>query len=146
MCDSTWDVRDTIFCVPCVRTTGARVLLAEETHRGGLLPPMPRKDVPPQYLSVLGVAFFHLCRVKTCLFYRPDSEWVEAANGNHFRCPACGELYRPWAVGDNLVACHDVLVLQHPQTQQLLCVPCNEEDSTTLKQHTYIYICIYIYI
>ena len=122
MCDSTWDVRDTNFCVPCVRTTGARVLLAEET----------------QYLSVLGVAFFHLCRVKTCLFYGPDSEWVEDANGNHFRCPACGELYRPWAVGDNLVACHDVLVLQHPQTQQLLCVPCNEEDSTTLKQHIYI--------
>ena len=38
----------------------------------------------------------YLCRVPSCGFFGLNSQWIKAVNDT-WRCPACGEEFRPWA-------------------------------------------------
>ena len=51
------------------------------------------------YLTNLskGTSLSFLCRMPDCLFYGMNHEWVESLNSYHFKCPRCGEQFRPWS-------------------------------------------------
>ena len=50
------------------------------------------------YLTNLGkgTSLSFLCRMPNCLYYSMNHEWVESLGSYHFKCPRCGEQFRPW--------------------------------------------------
>ena len=39
---------------------------------------------------------YYMCRRKACCFVGPNTHWIKSASGGQFRCPDCGEKYKPW--------------------------------------------------
>jgi hypothetical protein len=43
-----------------------------------------------------GVDEYYICRQKYCSMVCLSAHWLNNYPGGNYRCPACGELYRPW--------------------------------------------------
>jgi hypothetical protein len=67
---------------------------------------------------VKGVDHFYLCRFLTCLYVGPSTHWIVSKSGGQFRCPDCGQQYRPWrSIGgsDSYIAAQKIMVFDHCQ-------------------------------
>jgi hypothetical protein len=70
-----------------------------------------------------GIAFMFLCRMPDCLFFGMNSQWVEHMSRHWFKCPCCGEQYRPGADYKNSVEAKRVLQITDPVTGELTRIP-----------------------
>eukprot|EP00969_Alexandrium_andersonii_P279260 12343073-Alexandrium_andersonii.AAC.1 len=45
-----------------------------------------------------GTDEFFLCRQRGCLTVCRNTDWAttDKNGGGHYRCPTCGEIFRPW--------------------------------------------------
>ena len=69
-------------------------------------------NMEAQFLTMVteGVSLSFLCRMPGCLFYGDNAMWVQRAGGKHqFKCPCCGEMFRPWADYKGSVVCQFVV-------------------------------------
>ena len=60
---------------------------------------------------ILGVYQFFVCRFKVCAAFMPSTQWIECADGTHFKCPACAGKYQPWLDRPQLMPAQMVQVM-----------------------------------
>ena len=48
------------------------------------------------------------------MFFGLNTEWVPNANDSRFRCPSCGQQYRPGKTSSNYIDAQHVWILQSP--------------------------------
>ena len=56
---------------------------------------------------------YYMCRRKACCFVGPNAHWIKSASGGQFRCPDCGEQYKPWVKlkgSDTFLPCNKILI------------------------------------
>ena len=56
---------------------------------------------------------YYMCRRKACCFVGPNTHWIQSASGGQFRCPDCGEQYKPWVKlkgSDTFLPCNKILI------------------------------------
>jgi uncharacterized C2H2 Zn-finger protein len=83
-----------------------------------------------------------LCRMPGCMFFGKNSQWVESRSSYHFKCPKCGELFRPWADYKGSVAASYVLSFIDPSTGLRVNMPTTwppSEDMNWLNNQIEIY-------
>jgi len=71
-----------------------------------------------------GVTISFMCRQKGCLFFGKNDQWIKHVESEHFRCPQCGERYRPWSFGKGEFPAQKVLHVVDPVTQVDCIIPC----------------------
>ena len=78
-------------------------------------------DFEAQFMSeiVTGLDEYFMCRQKHCMFVCRNTDWIHNAAHNppqkgdpvHYRCPKCGQQYRPWMQKPNYCKANKVYVL-----------------------------------
>ena len=71
-----------------------------------------------------GIAFMFICRMAGCMFFGLNSQWVERSDGKYqFRCPCCGDLYKPNSTVKNQIQASFMLQVVDPVTNQAARIP-----------------------
>jgi hypothetical protein len=70
------------------------------------------------------IAFMFICRQPDCLFFGLNSEWVQHKDKHRFKCPLCGERYKPHSTAKNQIAkLGFVLQIADPDTGGVQLIP-----------------------
>ena len=75
------------------------------------------------------VTLSFMCRHTDCLFFGMNDQWIKCAQSEHFRCPQCGHMYKPWMTKSDLYPAQKVLTVTNPLTGQTSCFPCTWADT-----------------
>jgi len=94
------------------------------------------------YLTVIteGITESFVCRMSNCHFFgRNDAHtWIKEIGRYHFKCPACGELYRPFTDYKSSVRFQYVIGLLDPESAETSYIPAkwprSEEAGWLAKQ------------
>ena len=78
-----------------------------------------------QYLTAIqeGIHLMFMCRMPTCMFFGLNSAWVKHIIKEHFKCPLCGEQYKPFAGYKNAVQTAFMLQIVNPTTGDIERIP-----------------------
>ena len=75
------------------------------------------------------ISLSFVCRHTDCLFFGMNDQWIKCAQSEHFRCPQCGHMYKPWMTKSDLYPAQKVLTVTNPLTCQTWCFPCTWADT-----------------
>ena len=87
------------------------------------------------YLSSMqeGVDLMYLCRMPECLYFGLNSQWVKHVTKEQFKCPCCGEQYKPSSTYKGAVDAGFVLSIVHPNTGQQQLIPVTWPPSNDIE-------------
>ena len=80
-----------------------------------------------------GVDLMYICRMPGCMFFGLNSQWVKHKDKYHFKCPLCGEQYRPSADYKGSVKAAMLLQIVDPVTNELSRIPTNWPPSEEIN-------------
>ena len=70
-----------------------------------------------------GIAVAFCCRNASCRFFGDNAEWVCHRDGTHFRCPSCGDFYKPWSTADGQMPFQKVACIRDPSSGEWRMIP-----------------------
>ena len=70
-----------------------------------------------------GVSVSIMCRHTNCFFYGMIDQWIKHVYFEEFRCPQCGQVYRPWTSGKHLLPVQKVVSMIDPANGKAVCFP-----------------------
>ena len=72
-----------------------------------------------------------MCRHTKCLFYGKKDQWIKHVSSEHYRCPQCGQLYKPLSSGPEMCPANTVISITDPTIGGTLCFPAKWADVKT---------------
>ena len=70
-----------------------------------------------------GIDLMFICRMPKCMFFGLNTDWVKHVSKEQFKCPCCGEQYRPSADYKNSVEAAYMLQIVDPITGDMARIP-----------------------
>jgi hypothetical protein len=81
-----------------------------------------------------GMDEYYMCRFKTCAMVCLAVNWVHNRPGGQYRCPSCGEQYRPWMEKPGYYKTNKVIfTYEHKNQQKPVLVPGSSDEAVSKK-------------